>query len=323
MRDYYYILGIEQNVTVEQIKSVYRKLSKKFHPDMNNGDKFFEERFIAIQEAYEILSDYSKRQVYDKKLASFQHPNFVALRKYEEELKRKFEKEFARREEEIRQKYRTPEQKAAEEQEKRRNEQEKRRNEEERLKKLERDRITNEIEDKKNNLSHRETELKSLRQRTVQIEREINFLKSQIISFKQKLNNLSIGKVYDKMLNLERNESTYKWGFVGRSGDIIIPFLYDGAEEFNQGFALVHKNDKYGFINEKGEITINLQFEFAESFSQGLAVVRINRKFGFINKQGNLIIHTKFDSADTFANGRARVNVGRTVFYIDKNGNRI
>jgi len=68
MRDYYYILGLTINASKDQIKKAYRKLSLKFHPDQNNGDKFFEERFREINEAYETLSNDFKRKVYDEAL---------------------------------------------------------------------------------------------------------------------------------------------------------------------------------------------------------------------------------------------------------------
>lgn len=65
MKDYYYILGINENSNQNEIKKAYRKLSLKFHPDKNDGDKFFEERFKEITEAYEILNDSKKREYYD------------------------------------------------------------------------------------------------------------------------------------------------------------------------------------------------------------------------------------------------------------------
>ena len=65
MKDYYYILGISQNATIDEIKKAYRKLSLKFHPDKNDGDEFFSVRFKEIQEAYEILREDYKRSSYD------------------------------------------------------------------------------------------------------------------------------------------------------------------------------------------------------------------------------------------------------------------
>lgn len=64
--NYYYILGLEFGASDEDIKVAYRKLSKKFHPDMNGGDKFFEQMFKEIQIAYEILSDPLRRAKYLK-----------------------------------------------------------------------------------------------------------------------------------------------------------------------------------------------------------------------------------------------------------------
>lgn len=65
MKDYYYILGISENSSLEAIKKAYRKLSHKFHPDKNEGDEFFADRFKEINEAYEVLSDTKKREYYD------------------------------------------------------------------------------------------------------------------------------------------------------------------------------------------------------------------------------------------------------------------
>jgi curved DNA-binding protein CbpA len=67
MKDFYYILGISQTASVDEIKTAYRKLSLKFHPDKNNGDDFFAERFKDIQEAYETLINTTKRRVYDER----------------------------------------------------------------------------------------------------------------------------------------------------------------------------------------------------------------------------------------------------------------
>ena len=65
MKDYYYILGLSDQASKDAIREAYKKLSKKFHPDLNDDDKFFEDRFKEIQEAYEVLSDDAKRRNYD------------------------------------------------------------------------------------------------------------------------------------------------------------------------------------------------------------------------------------------------------------------
>lgn len=64
--DYYQILGIKRDAKPEEIKKAYRRLARKYHPDVNPGDKAAEERFKLITEAYDILSDPKKRAIYDR-----------------------------------------------------------------------------------------------------------------------------------------------------------------------------------------------------------------------------------------------------------------
>jgi molecular chaperone DnaJ len=65
-QDYYQLLNISKDASESEIKRAYRKLAMKYHPDRNPSDKEAEEKFKAVSEAYEVLSDSSKRQVYDQ-----------------------------------------------------------------------------------------------------------------------------------------------------------------------------------------------------------------------------------------------------------------
>ena len=65
-RDYYEILGVARTAKAEEIKKTYRKLARKYHPDLNPNNKQAEEKFKEIQEAYEVLSDPDKRKRYDQ-----------------------------------------------------------------------------------------------------------------------------------------------------------------------------------------------------------------------------------------------------------------
>src|SRR5215469_14443169 len=64
-RDYYKILGVQRTATADEVKTAYRRLARKFHPDVSK-EKNAEERFKEVQEAYEVLKDPEKRAAYDQ-----------------------------------------------------------------------------------------------------------------------------------------------------------------------------------------------------------------------------------------------------------------
>jgi molecular chaperone DnaJ len=65
-QDYYELLGVSRKANAKEIRASFRKLARKYHPDLNPGDKSAEEKFKQLQEAYDVLSDTKKRQMYDQ-----------------------------------------------------------------------------------------------------------------------------------------------------------------------------------------------------------------------------------------------------------------
>jgi DnaJ-class molecular chaperone len=78
-KDYYKILGIEKNSSMKEIKLAYRKLAKRYHPDLNKTDPQAKEKFIEIKEAYDTLIDPVKRRIYNQQNLNPQNSDWSDL----------------------------------------------------------------------------------------------------------------------------------------------------------------------------------------------------------------------------------------------------
>lgn len=102
-------------------------------------------------------------------------------------------------------------------------------------------------------------------------------------------------------------QTRHKWGFIDKTGKLVIPFKFDDVGSDNYG----------GF--EDPNLYCSLPKPF-RNFSQGLCAVRIGDKWGYIDKTGTVVIPAQYDSAGVFSEGLACVRKGKKVGYIDKSG---
>ena len=140
--------------------------------------------------------------------------------------------------------------------------------------------------------------------------------------------NLSTGFSYAKYTSdCQYNENLtvitdgMAFGFADTSGKVIIAPIFDEANHFDDGLALVKQQGKYGYINPKGDFVIAPTFENAWGFWEGRAKIAKNGKYGFIDKQGNIVINPNFDEmGNWFEYGLVSVKINDKWGFMDKNG---
>jgi len=111
-----------------------------------------------------------------------------------------------------------------------------------------------------------------------------------------------------------------KWGFLDKSGVLVIPCIYEKISLFSEGLACVY-NKKWHVINHAGKTVFETNFNELDYFSEGLCAFRKGKKWGFIDKTGKIIIKPQFEGVKEFSDGLAAVFINGKWGFIDKKGN--
>ena len=116
-----------------------------------------------------------------------------------------------------------------------------------------------------------------------------------------------------------------KWGILTANGEQLAEVKFDSVGVFHDGLAVVKAAERYGYIDRSGAIVIPIQWMTAYDFSEGLAALRVDKKhFQFIDTAGTVVIKSKkYDSVGRFRNGVCRVVKGGKVKWIDTKGKEL
>lgn len=117
-------------------------------------------------------------------------------------------------------------------------------------------------------------------------------------------------KIAGKTYTTTSSHPSYKWGFIDKTGKMVVQPQYGLAGDFSEGLAAVSSNDKWGFIDKTGRVVIGFNFDYASEFSDGLSAVMLGNKFGYIDRTGKTVIKPKYTYYSDFSEGLARVRVG-------------
>lgn len=111
-----------------------------------------------------------------------------------------------------------------------------------------------------------------------------------------------------------------KYGFINKSGKLVVSIKYDQVKNFSGGFAAVRKGKDWGIIDTKGKTVVSLKYDEVTFFSEGLMAVRDKNKWGFVNTSGKVVIPLQYDDALFYNEGLAPVKLEMLWGYIDPNG---
>lgn len=116
-------------------------------------------------------------------------------------------------------------------------------------------------------------------------------------------------------------DPSMKWGYVDRSGALVIPAGFDRVEDFSEGLASVHRDGKASYLDAAGHpVLASDSWTSGRKFSEGLAAVQRNGAWGFIDRTGALVIPAQYERAGEFTQGLAPVQSHGNFGFIDRSG---
>ena len=114
-----------------------------------------------------------------------------------------------------------------------------------------------------------------------------------------------------------------KWGYIDKTGKMVISPQFSDAWPFAEGLAPVKDGDRWGYIDKTGKLVIPFQYGTVYLFTEGLAAVKDHGKWGYIDKTGKMVIPPQFPVAYGFTEGLAAVKDGKRCGFIDKTGKMV
>jgi hypothetical protein len=111
-----------------------------------------------------------------------------------------------------------------------------------------------------------------------------------------------------------------RWGYVNRTGQMVIPPQFEDAETHSLGLAQVKVGERWGYIDRTGQMVIPPQYDEALSFFADIGAVKIGQRWGYINRTGQMVIPPRFERASTFYDNPVPVLLDGQWVFIGLNG---
>lgn len=304
MKNYYDKLEIDKSANQEEIKKAYRRLSKKYHPDMHlGGNQHAEAVFKEVKEAYEVLSNPTKRSYYDYQLELLKQQSRVYT--YQTQTTTPYR---ANRNNADTNHYKST------------------RNQRTRVT------IDNSTRGAKGILPVflvGLTVIGGLIYWLYMTNEQVKRNKAAMPDYQVK----EAMRKYDHVMKYDYvdyyNEGRTwvlkngKYGLIDLEGNEITGAIYEWTQRLRNGFAVVQRNGKFGFVDKKGKEITPIHYDFVENFVEGRALVLKNRQYSFIDTQGNEVVRLKYDRVSQYKNGLASYSINGKWGFIDLTGKEV